>query len=72
MVETIENVRSVEVADGWLILDFHLDTKEYVITVEYHDGDVIETNRYKNYTRAYKKFNSLGEELDLIQKRGEA
>ncbi|MGE4510483.1 MAG: hypothetical protein AB7D43_05215 [Sulfurimonadaceae bacterium] len=75
MVEIIENMRSAEIADGWLILDFHLDTQEYVITIEYHDGESIETNRYKDYTRAYKKFNSLyslGEKLDLINKRGEA
>jgi hypothetical protein len=72
MVEIIENIRSCEIVDGWLILDFQLDTQEYVITIEYHDGESIETNRYKDYTRAYKKFNSLGEKLDLINKRGEA
>lgn len=69
MVKTYENIRSAEIADGWLILDFHADTKEYVITMEYHDGEIIETNRYRDYTRAYKKFNSLGEKLDLINKK---
>jgi len=72
MVEIIENIRSCEIADGWLIMDFHSDAQEYVITIEYHDGEIIEINRYKCYVRAYKKFNSLGEKLDLIQKRGEA
>lgn len=66
----IENLRSVEVVDGWLILDIYHNTKEYVITVECHDGEIIETNRYVDYTRAYKKFNSLAEKLDLIEKRG--
>ncbi|MDD3467813.1 MAG: hypothetical protein PHE67_11755 [Campylobacterales bacterium] len=72
MVENIENIRAAEIADGWLIMDLHSNTQEYVITIEYHDGESIETNRYKDYTRAYKKFNSLGEKLDLINKRGEA
>lgn len=58
-----ENIRAAEIADGWLIMDFHSSTQEYVITIEYHDGSEIEMHRYSKWTTAYKKFNSLAEKL---------
>jgi len=63
MEDNITNMRLAEIADGWLVLDFNSDIEEYIITLEYHNGDLIEMHRYSKWTTAYKKFNSLAEKL---------
>ena len=59
----IENIKSADVADGWLSLDFHGDTQMYHLKLEYHDGEELELKVYKNYTRALKKFYDEAEKL---------
>lgn len=62
MVE-ITNEKLEEVTDGWLVLDFHSDTKKFHLKLEYHDGDVIELANYQNYVRALKRFKDEAEKL---------
>jgi len=59
----IENIKSADVADGWLSLDFHIDTQMYHLKLEYQDGEELELKSYKNYTHAVRKFYIEAEKL---------
>mgnify|MGYP003594253910 CR=1 FL=1 len=54
----IENEKNCEIADGWLVLDFHFDDAKYVLYIEYHNGETLELGEYEKYIHAigyYKK-----------------
>lgn len=56
-MQIVENEKKCEIADGWLVLDFHFDGAKYILYIEYHDGERLELGEYEKYKHAIGYYN---------------